>query len=115
MRFDLTLAESVPVPLRALLARSKSGPSTGLVYVQVYLSAALPQKSKCSYLAVGIFIIRCQVSDVRRSGSSRPPFIFIDATDEEPQDHDYHIQQGPDRGHHEHARAERGIEISEPA
>ena len=59
--------------------------------------------------------ISCQVSDVRRSGSSRPPFIFIDATDEEPQDHDYHIQQGPDRGHHEHARAERGIEISEPA
>src|SRR5258708_7761598 len=58
---------------------------------------------------------RCQMSGVRRSGSFRPPFIFIDAADEEPQDHDYHIQQGPERGHHEHARAERGIEISEPA
>src|ERR1700704_1599716 len=57
--------------------------------------------------------VRCL--GVRRSGSFRPPFIFIDAADEEPQDHDYHIQQGPERGYHEHARAERGIEISEPA
>src|SRR5438445_10144166 len=56
-----------------------------------------------------------QMSGVRRSGSFRPPFIFIDAADEEPQDHDYHIQQGPERGHREHARAERGIEISQPA
>src|SRR5204862_5252540 len=58
---------------------------------------------------------RSRCLGVRGSGSFRAPFIFIDAADEEPQDHDYHIQQGPERGHHEHARAERGIEISEPA
>ena len=60
-------------------------------------------------------IIESRCLGVRRSGSFRPPFIFIDAADEEPQDHDYHTQQGPERGHHEHTRAERGIEISEPA
>src|SRR5437762_2478577 len=31
---------------------------------------------------------RSRCLGVRRSGSSRPPFIFIDAADEEPQDHD---------------------------
>jgi len=58
---------------------------------------------------------RKQLSDVRRSGSSQPPFIFVDAADEEPQDHDYHTQQTNGRGVCEHAGAEWWIEKCQPA
>ena len=62
----------------------------------------------------------CQVSkhrlsDVRRGCRARPPFIFIDAADEEPQDHDYHTQQSNGGGEREHAGAERWIEKCQPA
>src|SRR5437764_8082974 len=58
---------------------------------------------------------RSRCLGVRGSGSFRAPFIFIDAADEEPQDHDYHTQQTNGGSEREHALAKRWIEKCQPA